>query len=353
MASPRKKLEASHSCARTTNGQATRAPDQTVRYSLIIPVHNSEQYLPEALSGLAGLGSHWEILVINDSSRIDPVTQISHLLPRARCCPSRVPGAAGARNSGSELASGGILVFLDSDVLTTPATLEALAADLEVRQDLSAIFGCYAGEAPDSHGPFSRFRNLLHRYVHRRCAGIVESFWTGLGAIRTEAFQAIGGFNERVFKGASIEDVEFGARLSRAGYKVLLDPRYEGIHLKSWPFWQVVKTDIFDRAAPWTLMILEGRVAPDTLNGGWPFRLGPLLFLMLLLAVGLAPAYVNALLAVYCLYNLPLWSTLAREGGWQVALLSVPATALHHLCCCLGATLGTFQAFKSWLHPAR
>ncbi|MGH7896935.1 MAG: acetone carboxylase subunit gamma, partial [Candidatus Binatia bacterium] len=41
----------------------------------------------------------------------------------------------------------------------------------------------------------SRFRNLLHRHVHQEGAGPATTFWAGLGAIRREAFERVGGFD--------------------------------------------------------------------------------------------------------------------------------------------------------------
>ncbi len=311
------------------------------RYSVIVPFYNAHGHLPRVLSGLAGLGSEWEVIVVNDRSNRHPGPDIASLLPGARCLDSSRPrGAAGARNHGAQAARGEVLFFLDSDVWVKPETLMAMARTLEQDSELTGVFGCYSREAPPEHSALSRFRNLLHRYVHRQCAGEVDSFWTGLGAVRRLPFQASGGFDESLGGGASIEDVEFGARLSRAGHRLLLDPRFEGIHLKSWELGNLVKTDLFHRAVPWTKLLLQGRIAWSTLNGGWRFRIGPLLLLLATLLTVIGSPYASLVALAYFTWIAPQCLWIASEGGMGVALVTPPALMLHHGCCCVGAFLG-------------
>ncbi|MBT9584518.1 glycosyltransferase [bacterium] len=318
------------------------------RYSLVIPIHDCERDLPAVLPGLAGLSSEWEIIVVDDRCRHNPEPLVKCLLPRAICVAStHRPGAAGARNCGASWARGRLLFFLDSDVVVTPQVLFEMAQALSAHSELAGVFGCYSQLAPADHSSLSRFRNLLHRYVHRRCAGLVASFWTGLGAVSKQVFVEVGGFDEGLSSSSSIEDVEFGARLSRAGHKVLLDPRFEGVHLKRWTLSSMVITDVFHRAAPWMRLILEGKIAPSTLNGGWRFRLGPL-FMLATLWLGLSGSRWAGLVALlYTALQVPLHRALTRDGGWRVGLVAIPGLVVHHFCCCLGAALAVVRPLTS------
>ena len=55
---------------------------------------------------------------------------------------------------------------------------------------LTAVFGSYDDAPPG--GTVAAFRNLLHHHVHHRGAGPASTFWSGLGAIRRDAFLAAG-----------------------------------------------------------------------------------------------------------------------------------------------------------------
>jgi len=316
------------------------------QYSLIVPVHGKRDLAP-VLRPLEKLPPNWEILVVVDGGCELARQRAERVLPRARflSCPS-LQGASAARNLGAKNSRGSILVFLDSDVVVSPTTLIDMVSCLEAHPELTGLFGCYSRQTPNDQPPLSRFRNLLHSYVHRSCAGQVQSFWTGLGAIRRNPFLERGGFAEGQ-RGCSIEDVEFGYRLSQAGHRFLLEPRFEGIHLKRWSLSELIYTDIVHRAAPWTRLILFGRAGSTTLNAGGRFRLGPLLMVAIALMALVHPAWALPLAYVYLALTLSLSVQLARMGGWQVGLVSLPGLMVHHACCCLGAALGVLQ----WLLP--
>lgn len=309
-----------------------------------MPVHDCERDLSQVLPVLNRLGPEWEIIVVNDRCQRDPAPLVAELLPRALCLPSsRRQGASGARNFGASLAQGEILVFLDSDVKVEAEVLQGLVTTLEERPDLTGVFGCYSQQQPHEHSALSRFRNLLHRYVHRRCAGLIPSFWTALGAVRARAFHQLQGFDEAV---AGIEDVEFGSRLARAGHRVLLEPRLQGIHLKHWTLSSMVRTDVLYRAKPWTRLILQGKVPGNSLNASWRFRTGPgLLLLTLFFTLNSSPwALLTGML--YALAHIRVQSTIGREGGWQVGLVVIPALSIHYLCCYLGAALAILSLLR-------
>src|SRR5207248_11244099 len=96
-------------------------------------------------------------------------------------------GPAEARNLGAARATGDVLVFVDSDVVVHPDALERMRAAFAGDETLTAVFGCY-DDAPEADGVVSRFRNLLHHHVHRAAAGQADTFWAGLGAVRSRAF---------------------------------------------------------------------------------------------------------------------------------------------------------------------
>ena len=173
-------------------------------------------------------------------------------------------GPARARNLAARQATGSLLIFFDADVVPHPQTLGRLRAALESDPALDAVIGAY-DDAPDCGQFLSQYRNLQHCFVHRSGRRAAFSFWTGCGAVRREKFIAQGGFLESYGK-PSIEDVEFGARLIRAGGSIALDPGIQVKHLKRWTFRDMVRTDIFQRAVPWTELIVREGQLPNDLN---------------------------------------------------------------------------------------
>jgi len=117
------------------------------------------------------------------------------------------------------------------------------------------------------------------------------------------------GFDEGYGRPA-IEDIELGYRLSADGHKILLDHALEVKHLKRWTFLNLVRTDVFDRAIPWTELILRDGNMPNDLNVQTSNRV----------SVGLA----------FMLFGFALAGALYYRGLFVVPLL---ATMLFALAC--------------------
>jgi hypothetical protein len=108
------------------------------------------------------------------------------------------------------------------------------------------------------------FRNLLHAYTHAAANGTVQTFWGACGVVRRDLFCAAGGFSS-IFRHPSIEDVELGWRMSRAGalLRVVSDLRVK--HQKVWTLGSMMYTDAFRRARPWARLAAEGSVPSSCL----------------------------------------------------------------------------------------
>ena len=126
------------------------------------------------------------------------------------------------------------------------------------------MFGSYDADPP-AQGLVSRYKNLLHHYVRQYGGREASTFWAGCGAIRREVFSSLGGFNESYTR-PSVEDIELGARLRSAGYPVCLCPDVQVKHLKRWTLTSLLESDIFDRAIPWSRLILRDRHLPAELS---------------------------------------------------------------------------------------
>jgi GT2 family glycosyltransferase len=240
-------------------------------------------------------------------------------------------GPAAARNAGAARATGDVLLFVDSDVEVHRDAVSRIRARLGPDPDLVAVFGSYDAE-PEAPGAVSGFRNLLHHHVHQSSAGPVASFWAGLGAVRSDAFAAAGGFDGERYLRPSIEDIELGTRLVAAGARIECDPRVQGTHLKQWDLGEMLRTDFARRGVPWVELLLRAGAPRGELNLGWRHRLSALASVAAAVALARrrpigAVAGVAALVAL----NRDFYALIARRRGLLQATAGVGFHALHHL----------------------
>src|SRR5262245_11954658 len=239
--------------------------ENQIRLSVIVPVYNGARDLRDCLSSLIEPSrSDVEIFVVDDGSTDDTAAVARQLEVRVLQL-DKNSGPAAARNYGARHAQGEILLFVDADVVVAAALVNRVIQIFEARPEIAAVFGSYDA-FPRAEGVVSQFRNLLHHDVHQEGKTEASTFWAGFGAIRRRVFEEVGGFDDARFPRPSIEDIELGYRLRKAGYQILLDKSLQGTHLKKWTLWSVIRTDIQCRAIPWARLILESKMTPNDLN---------------------------------------------------------------------------------------
>ena len=244
-----------------------------MKISAIIPINNGEETLGECLAALAASTRPADEIIVVDDASTDASGAIAQAAGvRVLTLSGAAHGPALARNQGAAAASGDVLIFLDADVAIHPETLARIEGYLQAQPQLAALFGSY-----DDHPPgrelATRYKNLFHHYVHQHSAREASTFWAGCGAIRRTTFEALRGFDES-YRSASIEDIELGLRMKRAGLKIWLCQDIQVTHLKRWTFLGILRADIFGRAVPWTRLIVREKNLPRTLNLNWTSRAG-------------------------------------------------------------------------------
>lgn len=300
--------------------------------AVVVPAHQAAAEVGACLAGLLAAGFQpGEVLVVDDGStdgtgavaRAASVHVLRHDIPLR---PAR------ARNAGVAATTSDVVVFVDADVVVHPDTRARIEAFFRDHPHHVALFGSY-DDAPASARPVSRYRNLLHHWVHQHAPAEADTFWTGLGAVRRDAFEAVGGLDPAW---ESIEDVELGTRLVAAGGRVRLDRGLLGQHLKAWTLRSMLLTDWRGRAVPWTRLLAQGRVPAGALNLSWRHRASAALVLAMailmplsLLKAGLlwgTGACVLAFIALNARFLRLLWHT----GGPLLASQAVVFHALHY-----------------------
>jgi GT2 family glycosyltransferase len=310
--------------------------DSLLRVSVIVPVYNDHGNLIECLSSFKATPDFsCEIIVVDDASTDDSPLVAAGMEARVLRLPKNV-GPAAARNYGAYHAQGEFLFFVDADVVVPPGAVRHVAQIFDEHPDMDAVFGSYDA-APCAQGLMSQYWNLRHHFVHQNSDTEASTFWAGCGAIRRTVFLAVGGFDEKRFRQPSVEDIELGYRLRRAGHRILLDKTLQATHLKQWNLRSVIRTDIFRRAIPWSRLILETKTLPNDLNLKLGQRIG---FALVALACALAALAVVqpvllagsavALLGVIVI-NRSLYGFFVRRRGIAFATASISLHLLYYL----------------------
>jgi glycosyltransferase involved in cell wall biosynthesis len=264
--------------------------------SIIIPVYNGQETIAECLRAVSGSDYHgYECIVVDDGSKDNTLDIVRNFPCKIIQVADGPLGPANARNYGVEQAKGDIILFLDADVIIKLDTLSRIVKEFEEHSDVAALFGSY-DETPASLNFVSQYKNLVHHFVHQQGHENATSFWSGCGAIRREIFVKMGGFDAKQFPRPSIEDIELGYRLTEAGYRIVLLKNVQVTHLKAWSLFGLLKTDIFYRAVPWTVLIVRhGRVLND-LNLSISQRISTVLLLGIMLYIGIFASIPNIIL---------------------------------------------------------
>jgi hypothetical protein len=185
-------------------------------FSIIIPTFNRAALLPAALdSVLAQPGGDYEIIVVDDGSTDDTPAVLSRYASRVQVLtqPNRGPGPA--RNFAAESARGEYLMFLDSDDLWFPWTLNTIRRALEAHRTPALIVGKAVEFSSEAEIP----RGAPEKYEDREFADYLATAASGLWigtcgvAIRAEHFRKAGGFAAH---GANAEDSDLWLRLGEA-----------------------------------------------------------------------------------------------------------------------------------------
>ena len=308
-----------------------------LRIAFVVPAHQAASTLERCLGAILSTRiAPDQVLVVDDGSR-DATGEIARRAG-ARLIRNETPlRPARARNKGVEHIDADIIFFVDADVVVRPDVMSKVQGHFE-DSGVTAVIGSYDA-SPPAVSVVSRYRNLLHHFVHHQSKPDVETFWTGIGAVRKTAFDAVGGLDSNW---ENIEDVEFGLRLTANGGQTILDPTIQGTHLKEWTLTSMFKTDLWGRAVPWTKLIRSRRMKGSQLNTTGAHMASALCVLGFGVSILAAPlwtpaVFVSALmLLTFVLLNAPFLGVLHREGGWALAIGAVPYHAMHYLAAICG-----------------
>ena len=319
--------------------------------SVILPVYNGGSAFKACLQSLdlylpASTDMPTEVIVVADGCTDGSDTLAEKF--GAKVLRTESPsGPARARNIGARQARGSILFFIDADVTIHPDTISQVVTTFQDSPDLAAVIGSYDDE-PGAPNFLSQYKNLFHHYTHQTSREDASTFWGACGAIRKQAFWAVGGFDERYLK-PSIEDIELGYRLKHQGYSIRLCKTLLVKHLKRWELISLLRADLFYRALPWTELLLCRKQMTNDLNLKLSTRLSVVLTFGLLVTLltgwWLSDSVIVIALVVLCLLslNLPVYLFFHSKRGFRFTLKVIPWHWLYFFYSGLAYSIGTIQ----------
>lgn len=201
--------------------------------SFIIPAHNEERFLGATLASVraaaTSTGEPFELIVVDDAST-DETASVARSYGAIVISVS-LRHIAAVRNAGARAATGDVLIFVDADTIVPAATLAGALTALA-----QGAVGGGARVQMDASAP---------PWVHRVWGVVSLMFWLRLAAgcfmfARRDAFDAVGGYDERVF---CAEEIFLSRALRARGTFVIV---HEPVITSSRKFeqismWQVIR----------------------------------------------------------------------------------------------------------------
>ena len=186
------------------------------KISFIIPAWDEEELIGKTIElindGALALGMQYEIIVADDASEDRTASIAASLGATVISCHHRQ--IAATRNSGAGAATGSWLVFVDADTLVSKRVIEETMEAFQNGAVSGTSFPCFEGELPFLAKILTPTIRLLFRIL--RLAAGAYLFCT------KEAFDAIGGFDEKYF---AAEEAHLSWALHRQGKFMTLQSR--------------------------------------------------------------------------------------------------------------------------------
>lgn len=292
------------------------------KISVIIPVHNGEETLAGCLDRILGQKGPvaFEVIVVDDAST-DSTSEIARRSPVKLVELKENLGAGSARNRGADIAEGELLFFLDSDVYLEPSALRLTNAFFERQADFCALVGSYTN-FPACGNLFSFYHNFFTFYHHNLSSKEVEWFWGALGVVRKDAFERVGGFRED-YPGANAEDLEFGYRLSEAGYKIAYSREIRGEHARHFDLRSMLYND-YRKSLLGTKLYITRKKRGVGKHGFSNFRNGLSLGFICLFWLGFViwlfgggPEFATSSFLFFAGLNLPFYHFIYKQAGFE------------------------------------
>jgi glycosyltransferase involved in cell wall biosynthesis len=192
-----------------------RGPGAEPAVSVIIPAHDAERHLAEAIESTLGQDLRpVEVVVVDDGSS-DGTAEVARRYAGVTVVQQDNAGAGAARNTGVARATGELYAFLDADDVWLPGKLRAQAEALHRRPHADGAFcGIEEFHSPELDGA-GRAAHPLRPGVHvaRAPSGLL---------LRAASFARVGPFRDGADEGGEL--IDWLLRAAEAGLELVAIP---------------------------------------------------------------------------------------------------------------------------------
>lgn len=205
----------------------------SLRLSVVIPTYQRRGLVVASVRALARqeFDGKFEVIVVVDGSAdgtTEALKEIDVPFPFT-VLEQENRGAATARNRGAAAARGELLLFLDDDMEAHPRLLAE--HDRSHREGADVVFG-HLPLHPESPSNFLSAGiklwtdGRLERLLAPGASLTLHDLMTGQMSLSRELFDRVGCFDTNFTLGGTFgdEDIDFGYRLMRAGYRLVFNP---------------------------------------------------------------------------------------------------------------------------------
>ncbi len=231
---------------------------QPIDLSIIILNHNTRGLTEQAVDSINDTGSElsYEIIIVDNSSSEAEVFKcpVNPSYPNIRSITIENKGFSNGCNIGASLALGSHLLFLNSDVIIHPFTLEKSMAYLKAHNDIGALgiksllrdgsldHGCRRGFPTPmnslyyfigldrKHPENPKYNGYQLNHLDENKTSEVDAVSGSFMMMKKSVFDQVEGFDEDFFMYG--EDLDICYRIKEKGYKVIYYPEVTMLHLK-------------------------------------------------------------------------------------------------------------------------
>lgn len=182
------------------------------KIDVVIPMHNSAQWVRDALDSLLEQGSSLGQVICVDNNSTDNSSDVvqtwgqAHPNVRLKLIEERTPGACAARNAGLREVNTTWVQFLDSDDLLGP---QKMASQMALGQDRDMVYGHFMFSREDHVWPsWTMSADPVAGLAHGRTGQTTSNLF------RTESVRAAGGWDESL---SSAQEYDLMFRMFKAG----------------------------------------------------------------------------------------------------------------------------------------
>jgi cellulose synthase/poly-beta-1,6-N-acetylglucosamine synthase-like glycosyltransferase len=195
-----------------------------VEVSVIVPAYNAEKTIGKTISGLLNqdYNKKYEIIIVDDGST-DATREVVKKFKEVKLIEQEHKGPAAARNLGAKKAKGNILLFTDADCIPARNWIKNMIEPFK-NKEIVGVQGTY--KTLNKESLIARFAGYEIEERHKKMEKqkYIDFIGTFSAGYRKDIFLKFNGFDES-FPIASGEDPELSFRISKAGYKMVFQPK--------------------------------------------------------------------------------------------------------------------------------